>query len=578
MKLKKGAKILILAILVATVVFGAKWYNSRPKKVGDSQNVGKVTIPDVQESSLQGSTAVKLELPSKNVSGLGIKAVWNEMAWNSHTSQNYANGGAQTTKGSLVEKAGWDINIVRQDNCTQSCTDMVKYIKDYKDGKTKDGFFITFMGSGIAAYLHSISEAVKPLGPEYQPIAFLTTGKSYGEDQVIGDVSIKNDLRSLAGKVVHGVRMDGDLDLALKLAGDNGIAINPDEKLYYPDALNLSYANDFLQAVVDYNNNLTQTRKIVRNGKTSGDTTVGIDMVATWTPGDVNAINGRGGVTIVSTRKYASVMPNITISCKKFLNDNRDAVENLIMAYAQAGDQVRSFDDAKKYATSINAAIWNEQSPDYWYRYYNGVKKDNNTFLGGSMVFNLADMAKMFGLNGSPDIYKEIYTTFGKLQSGLYPKDLPSFLDYNKAVDKSFMLSVVSNHPELLEGKVLETDYSKTITDVVASKDVHINFETGSATISTSSFSILNDIYSSTITAEGLKLGVYGHTDNTGNPEGNRQLSERRAEAVRDYLVKKGIPSQRIEVQGFGADQPVAENTTDAGRAKNRRVQITLGQ
>ena len=575
--IKPAGKYAILALIAVGVFFGGKWFLSRPKTVGESQTVGKVTVPDAPESSVTGTAEVKMGFATNTTSANGLKSIWKQMAWNSQTSINYATGGAETMKGSLMEKAGINLQIVRQDNCTQSCTDMIKYIEEYKEGKTKDGFFITFMGSGIPAYLRGISEAVKELGPEYAPVAFLTTGKSFGEDQVIGSERFKNNPQSLRGAICHGVRMDGDIDLILKFAGDNNVPVNGDEKLYYPDALNLSYSNDFLVAVNDYNQNLKQTRKIVRNGKTQGDTTVGIDMVATWTPGDVNAMNGRGGVTIISTKKYASVMPNITITCKKFLNDNRTAIEGMIAAIAQAGDQVRSFDDVKKYACTLNAEIWDEQTGDYWYKYYNGVKVDNNTQLGGSMVFNLADMSKMFGLNGSPDVYKEIYNTFGKLQSKLYPKDLPEIVEYSKAVDKSFLMTVVSNHPELLEGKSLEVDYSDQITSTVSSKDVHINFEFGSANISASSTETLLDLYSSAITSEGLKLGIYGHTDNVGNPEANRALSLARAQAVKNFLVKKGIPAQRIEVQGFGEDEPIQDNNTEAGRAANRRVQIKLG-
>lgn len=582
-KIKPAGRLAIIIVLGIAGFIGAKKFLSRPKAVGESHTVGKITVPDVEESSLQGSAAVKLAFPSKAISGVGVKIVWNEMAWNSQTSLNYANGGAATTKGSLLEKAGLNVQIVRQDNCTQSCTDMIKYIKEYADGKTKDGFFLTFMGSGIPAYLRGITEGVKNLGPEYAPVAFLTFGKSYGEDQVIGSERFKTNPQNLRGAVCHGVRMDGDLDLILKFCGDNNIPINSDEKLYYPDACNLSYSNDFLSAVVDYNNNLAQTRKIVRNGKTGEDTTVHIDLVATWTPGDVNAFNGRGGVTIISTKTYSSVMPNITITCRKFLNDNRSSIENLIVALAQAGDQVRSFDDAKRYACGVNVTIWAEQTADYWYKYYNGVtSKDSRVVplgsqLGGSMVFNLADMSKMFGLAGTPDIYKEIYNTFGKLQSSLYPKDLPDFVEYSKAVDKSFMLSVVSNHPELLEGKALEVDLSGNITNTVASKDVHINFETGSANISSSSAATLNDMYSSIMTSN-LKVAIYGFTDNVGNPQSNKILSQSRAEAVRNWLVKKGVPADWVkEVTGFGEDEPVADNTTESGRAQNRRVQIKLG-
>lgn len=575
MKLKLGGKLLLIALLAVGAFFVLKWWTARPQAVGQSQTVGKISIPDTDESSLSGSAA-KLPFPTTKESGVGIKIVWNEMAWQSQTGLNYANGGAVTTKGSLIEKAGLNIEIKRQDDCTQSCTDMAKYIQEYAAGSTKDGFFITFMATGIMSYIRGINELVKGLGPEYAPVAWLTFGKSYGEDQVIGAEKYRSNPQLLRGAVCHGVRLDGDIDLILKFCGDNNIPVNGNEKLYYPDALNLSYSATFLTAVNDYNNGLNQTRKIVRNGKTGEDTTVSIDLVATWTPGDVNAMNGRGGVTIISTKKYASIMPNITITCKKFLNDNRSAMEGLIMALAQSGDQVRSFDDIKRYACGLNAKIWNEQTGDYWYTYYNG-KKLGDSQLGGSMVYNLADMAKMFGLSGGPDIYKEVYNTIGKMQSKLYPKDLPELIEYSKAVDKSFMMSVVSNHPELLEGKPLEIDYSGEITTTVASKDVHINFETGSAQILPISLSTLQDIYSSAVTAEGLKVGVYGHTDNIGDPSSNRALSQRRAQSVKDYLVKKGIPSNRIEVKGLGEDEPVDDNLTDAGRAANRRVQIKLG-
>ena len=573
---KKGKTVLIGLLMLA--VFGAGyWYLGRPKEVGESAMVGKVSLPDSPESSLTGNAAVKLQFPSTTTSGVGLKIVWNEMAWNSQTSLNYANGGALTTKGSLIEKAGLNINIVRQDDCFKSCADMAKYIKDYKDGKTKDGFFITFMGSGIPAYMYGIVEAVKELGPEYAPVAFLTFGKSYGEDQVMGDEKYKSNPQNLKGSVVHGVRMDGDLDLILKFAGDNGIPINADEKLYYPNSVNLSYSSTYLTAVNEYNQNVKQTRKLVLNGKTGKDTTVGIDLVATWTPGDVNVVNGRGGVTIISTKKYSSIMPNITITCKKFLNDNRTSIENLVIALAQAGDQVRSFEDVKKYATKLNAEIWDENDGAYWYKYYNGVNHNSNTQLGGSMAFNLSDMAKVLGLNGGPDIYKEVYNTFGKLQSSLYPVDFPQVVEYSKAFDKSFIASVVTNHPELLEGKSLEVDYSGEITNKVSSKDVQINFETGSYTISSSSFSLLNEIVSSAITSDGLKFGIYGHTDNVGNAYSNRELSYKRAEAVKEYLVKKGVPANRLEIKGFGSDEPIQDNSTDAGRKANRRVQLILG-
>jgi outer membrane protein OmpA-like peptidoglycan-associated protein len=582
-QLKPGGKILLLLLIGVGIFFGAKWWLNRPKDVAASQSLGSVAIPDVPEASLSGTSALKLPLPGTDpaLNG-GLRIDHYEMAWAAQTSFNYANGGERTTKNSLFDKAGLDVKVIRQDDDSKSQQLMAKWIKDYHDGVTKDGMIITDMGSQMDSYLKTINDLVEPLGPEYQAVIFGAIGKSYGEDQLIGDIKYKTNPQLLKGAVMRGVRLGGDLDIALKFAGDNGVPVNQDEKLYDPNALNLSYGSDFLSVVNDYNSNQKETRKIVRNGKTGADTTVGFDLVATWTPGDVNAIVGaegitpRGGATIISTRQYTSIMPAVMISCRKFLNDNTSKIQDMLAALAQAGDQVRSFEDVKEYALGLDAKMWNEKDQAYWTKYYNGLQ-NGNAHLGGSMVYNLKDVANEFGLQGTSDIYKEVYNTFKDIHGRLYGKELAGVPDYGKAVDKSYMAAVVANHPELLEGKALVTQYATNITTKVASKNVQINFETGSAKISPSSYATLDDIYTNAVSAEGLKVGVYGYTDNVGSPDKNQTLSEARAESVKQYLLSKGLSAARIESKGFGQQQPVADNGTAEGRAQNRRVEIALG-
>jgi outer membrane protein OmpA-like peptidoglycan-associated protein len=73
-----------------------------------------------------------------------------------------------------------------------------------------------------------------------------------------------------------------------------------------------------------------------------------------------------------------------------------------------------------------------------------------------------------------------------------------------------------------------------------------------------------------------IALEIEGHTDNTGNAANNLQLSESRATAVSSYLREKGISSSRITVKGFGHSNPIADNKTPAGRAKNSRVELNV--
>jgi outer membrane protein OmpA-like peptidoglycan-associated protein len=73
-----------------------------------------------------------------------------------------------------------------------------------------------------------------------------------------------------------------------------------------------------------------------------------------------------------------------------------------------------------------------------------------------------------------------------------------------------------------------------------------------------------------------IQVKVEGHTDSTGSYETNQKLSLARAVTVRDYLVAQGVEASHIGVEGLGPDQPVADNATAEGRARNRRVEIIL--
>ena len=264
------------------------------------------------------------------------------------------------------------------------------------------------------------------------------------------------------------------------------------------------------------------------------------------------------------------------------MNPNR-VFKNLIMALGQAGDQVRSFNDAKKFAAEVSAKVYNEQDATYWLRYYNGITEKDMTGadmdLGGSMAFNLKDAANMFGMGKDGiDRYKAVYTSFGDILSKMYPELIPKYPQYQNVVDKSFLQTVLVNHPELMEGEALKVNYTKEIKTEVSSKSYQIQFETGSSAIKAESYNELNDIMNSAVVAEGLKVGVYGHTDNTGSADQNQKLSEERAISVKNYLMSKGLTENRIESKGFGSSKPIADNKTSAGKAQNRRVQIVLGE
>lgn len=104
----------------------------------------------------------------------------------------------------------------------------------------------------------------------------------------------------------------------------------------------------------------------------------------------------------------------------------------------------------------------------------------------------------------------------------------------------------------------------------------NIEFETGSDRIRTTSFKDLDNVVAIMNQYKDLKVNIDGHTDNIGKESANVDLSMRRAIAVNDYLVKKGIPQNRLAASGYGPSKPIATNNTAEGRQKNRRVELNI--
>ena len=102
-----------------------------------------------------------------------------------------------------------------------------------------------------------------------------------------------------------------------------------------------------------------------------------------------------------------------------------------------------------------------------------------------------------------------------------------------------------------------------------------VNFETGKAVLLPASTAILDRVAQSLVDNPGVNVEVGGHTDNTGSRATNTRLSAARANTVRDYLISKGVDGARLTAKGYGPDQPVQDNTTAAGRAANRRVELS---
>ncbi len=104
----------------------------------------------------------------------------------------------------------------------------------------------------------------------------------------------------------------------------------------------------------------------------------------------------------------------------------------------------------------------------------------------------------------------------------------------------------------------------------------NINFKTGSAILTTASYKILDQVAAIVKKYDYFSLAIEGHTDNVGNEATNLKLSQNRAKACYDYLIKKGVNAGRVSSEGFGETRPIGSNETAAGKLANRRVEFNL--
>jgi len=102
------------------------------------------------------------------------------------------------------------------------------------------------------------------------------------------------------------------------------------------------------------------------------------------------------------------------------------------------------------------------------------------------------------------------------------------------------------------------------------------NFETGKAEIQEESYPVIDELVAYLNRKEDVRIEIGGHTDNVGTAANNLKLSQERADAVRNYIISKGIDPSRVEAKGYGLTQPIDDNRTESGRAANRRTEVKI--
>lgn len=174
---------------------------------------------------------------------------------------------------------------------------------------------------------------------------------------------------------------------------------------------------------------------------------------------------------------------------------------------------------------------------------------------------------------------KEIGYTLSTSHDGVYRIALPKgkFYSFFASSDKFYSISENIDLTKLENYAELQMDlYLSPIKEGQAVRLNNVFFEFNQAVLKDESQAELDRLHNVLLNNKSIRIEINGHTDNVGDKAYNKTLSEKRAAAVVAYLVEKGIEPSRLSSEGFGDSNPVADNSSDAGRQQNRRVEFKI--
>lgn len=284
-KLTTFSEALILVVGVGIILGAVAWFAPGLRVTASKALSGLDINSDKLDNVTKGE---KLPLPSKTVSSKaaskGLIRIA-EYAWNGNSGMIVANGGPRTTEGSLMEHAGLNLEIVRQDMVGGLRDMQIAFIDEFANGKQypeneKSAIAVSIMGDGVPFYISTTQERIdKTYGKDkfhVQNIAAI--GLSYGEDKLIGPRDWKDNPQTMRGAVISSVIGDGDWVVACNYAFANKINVNPDPTTYDANAVNFvpSPNDDYIESVKDLiksqKTGFTVPLKEVVDGKLTGKT------------------------------------------------------------------------------------------------------------------------------------------------------------------------------------------------------------------------------------------------------------------------------------------------------------------
>lgn len=289
-----------------------------------------------------------------------------------------------------------------------------------------------------------------------------------------------------------------------------------------------------------------------------------VDAAVTWEPDLSGAVTARENEAhvLVSTTAATNIIADTLCARQDLIDKAPETVRDFVHGWLEGIEMIKR-DPASSYAVVGRALKLDEETV--------------SGMLSGLKLTPYADNAQFYGLSGGKAHYQTLFDTAFVIwrKKGLVTRSVEA----KDWVDTRFLSALASAYPgEKVEELKLAAKAPSANDRAIINKQIQIHFTPGSDEIMPGSYLVL-DTLGDTMTSFGnTYLRVEGNTDSTGSASGNLTLSERRALAVRNYIVKNfpHIQPARFQAIGRGSANPVAPNTTEAGRQLNRRTDIKV--
>lgn len=298
-----------------------------------------------------------------------------------------------------------------------------------------------------------------------------------------------------------------------------------------------------------------------------------VDAAVVWSPDDQACIKAVPGCRILeSTRSASNIIADAFIAKRSWAERNKDKLNKLYEGWMRGAAEINSSDVNKRKAAKILAENFAGFSEDDAYAAINNVRLtthgDNKNFFGLDPNYKGVTAEQLYTRMTS--VYKGIGYAEGKIPSW-------RTISFPDAIRSTNLNGTEHNAEGQKEFTKVSEAEAKT-KEAIATKRVSITFRSGEFALDENAKYIIDKEFVEIAKAfSNSRIRIEGNTDNVGSPETNKQLSRRRAQSVVDYLVNTHRMSRsRFVVVGNGQDNPVADNSTEDGRSKNRRTDFQL--